>query len=83
MLDGRRERRALARSLRLTTDNNDTEKYFLWVTLGLFALGGIGKVTGTYQPDPALWKFIMGVMAFLAGRVQGKESERLKGEAGE
>lgn len=68
------EARAATRLFRITRENSDREKYAFWVVLGLFALGGIGLMTNTYQPDPVLWEALKGIVLVHGGRLWGKES---------
>ena len=68
----------LRRIFALTPGNSDREKYVFWAVLALWTLGGVGKMTGLFTPDPELWKALSGIILLQAGRLWGRESERLR-----
>lgn len=72
-----REWQAAKNVLSLTPGNSDKEKYVLWAGLSLWILGGFGKMTGMFAPDPILWHALNSIVLLHFGRVWGKESGRL------
>lgn len=79
-----RELRACWHAFFKNDNNSNTEKWALRAAIVLWFLGGVGILFGLVPLDstPAreLWATLAGVMILLFGRLQGKESERLKDE---
>lgn len=75
------EARAIARMAVRHEGNDDAEKMFMWVSLGLFFLAAGGILTGLVEidngPQRWVWEFLKGGALLMFGRVWGKENATL------